>query len=783
LLLLTCLIVTACSPEGRETRRDPSRDARGVATPQTVDSDIATRDGADADAETGADADAETGADADAETGADEVTWEEVRRLVRAGDDEPALAALDRLPQGERDTTGARYLRGRLLERLRRPAEAIEAFELDSSSLSKRVARDLDSRRAALMASANQCPEARPLLQKLGVAPGRAGASARTLAAECALELGEHEAAAGELRALLARSAGDIDTWKVRRLLAEALAVKGEIDEAKSTLHELLVRSPERSEASAVEARIRELGGEVSFTTAERIGRAERLLARRQVDAALVELDASGRPSRPVQLTKWLHLRGMALFRSRHNYAEAAEVLAESGRRSGPNAIDDEFHAARALSRADRDNEAIAAYQELVKSHPTHARAAEAEYLAAWLDIRHERTRGERNMDRFLKGPRARLDQELRREATWHLAFRAFERGRHARAAGLFEQYARMGRSGLIRGRGLYWKARALELQGERDEAVEAYHAAIAVEALHWYALLSRQRLIALGEEPGDPFQHEARSAAPASPLPPIPLPGDVAFFASLGLDDDALEELQRQEVSIRATAPEGRALEALIRAYHQVGGFRRAYRMTGTQRETLEERPGPGNRWVWEGAYPRPHDALVRELAREQGVEPSHVYATMRQESGYHPGVVSHADAIGLLQMLPSTARTMSKQMGVPFRREQLFDPEWNLRYGIAEIGSLHRDFDGRLPLTIAAYNAGANRVRRWLSETGEIELDRFVERIPFDETRGYVRRVTSHYARYRYLEDPSRPWPLELPERVGPDSEETSDQPPPTQ
>jgi len=69
-----------------------------------------------------------------------------------------------------------------------------------------------------------------------------------------------------------------------------------------------------------------------------------------------------------------------------------------------------------------------------------------------------------------------------------------------------------------------------------------------------------------------------------------------------------------------------------------------------------------------------------------------------------------------------------------------------------------------------VGAYNAGAARMRRWLTEAGEMDLDRFVERISIDQTRNYIRRVTSHYARYMYLNDPDAGWPdVPMPERVG--------------
>ena len=142
-----------------------------------------------------------------------------------------------------------------------------------------------------------------------------------------------------------------------------------------------------------------------------------------------------------------------------------------------------------------------------------------------------------------------------------------------------------------------------------------------------------------------------------------------------------------------------------------------------------------------------------------------------MRQESGYDPDAVSRADAIGLLQVLPSSGRRIADQRGLPFSRDRLFDPHQNIRLGAAEIaaewGRFRIEGTDVQPLAIAAYNAGGARVQRWLHETGPVDLDLFVERIPFDETRNYVRRVTSHFARYRYAATRET---VTLPERVSP-------------
>ena len=170
-------------------------------------------------------------------------------------------------------------------------------------------------------------------------------------------------------------------------------------------------------------------------------------------------------------------------------------------------------------------------------------------------------------------------------------------------------------------------------------------------------------------------------------------------------------------------------------------------------------------------GGRPWARAAAVTSLsnARAQGLPPEMLWGIMRQESAYDPDAVSYADAIGLLQLLPSTAERVARGAGVTFRRDMLFDPEWNTRLAASYVRTLV-DAHG-VPLAFAAFNAGGHRVDEWLERSGEMDLDLFVEEIPFDQTRGYIRRVTSHYARYLYLRDPARGWPeLELPARVAP-------------
>src|SRR5690606_37381038 len=103
-----------------------------------------------------------------------------------------------------------------------------------------------------------------------------------------------------------------------------------------------------------------------------------------------------------------------------------------------------------------------------------------------------------------------------------------------------------------------------------------------------------------------------------------------------------------------------------------------------------------------------------------------------------------SHADAWGLMQLLPGVARQVAKSAGLPYSTpQQLFDPEYNVRLGTRFLGQMARKYDGSPWLASAAYNAGPAPVGRWLDARGSLDPDFFIETIPYKETREYVARV----------------------------------------
>ncbi|MFW6050450.1 MAG: transglycosylase SLT domain-containing protein [Myxococcota bacterium] len=663
-----------------------------------------------------------------------------------------------------------RYLAARRLEERDQLAAAREVYgRIDVDRLPPPVARDVRVRRAVLMARTGDCEAARPRLAELAEkVGGHRGAVLEAMAAECAVVAGELDAAAEALRAVVERNARRVDAVAAWIGLAQALAARGNEDEAIAELRALWVARPEHPEAARVAAQLRRLaGGPVELTPEERMDRAERLSRFGRHRDALEELDRAGRPAARELRSRWLHVRGMALYRTRHDYAAAASLLAQAARLGGPTEVEDAFHAARALSRAGRTDEAIRAYRRLVRRHPRERYAATAEYLAAWLELRHGRRGGRRHMAAFVAGPRARQAPDRARTARWQLALADFEAGRHHRAARGFEAYARAGAGAMVRARGLYWRGRALQAAGDRARARDAYRRAAEVEALHYYALLARRRLARLAEEGKGP---EPLPPAPAaSPPVRVELPAAVRFYARLGFARDARDALRDAEDAVADAAPEGRGLSAVVAAHLELGAPGRAHRLVAWRRgDELARLPTKETRWVWDAGHPRPWRASLEAAAREDAVPPALVHAVMRQESGFEPEAVSYAGAVGLMQLMPATARGLSPEA----TRRRLFEPRFNIRLGGRLLGRLLRDFDGCEPLAVAAYNAGGHRVRRWLERDGRLPLDHLIERIPIDQTRNYVRRVATHYARYQYLEGTDEPrFACDPTDVVGPD------------
>jgi soluble lytic murein transglycosylase len=150
----------------------------------------------------------------------------------------------------------------------------------------------------------------------------------------------------------------------------------------------------------------------------------------------------------------------------------------------------------------------------------------------------------------------------------------------------------------------------------------------------------------------------------------------------------------------------------------------------------------------------PRGYEAIVRENARATGLAPGLVWALIQRESRFAPGAVSPVGAVGLMQLMPETARRIAQEMGdKDFDADRVREPEVNVRYGCRYLQGLLQRYGGRTGIAAAAYNAGEDAVDRWLRVRGDIAPDVFVEEIPYKETRAYAMDVQRDFALYGWL------------------------------
>jgi soluble lytic murein transglycosylase len=169
---------------------------------------------------------------------------------------------------------------------------------------------------------------------------------------------------------------------------------------------------------------------------------------------------------------------------------------------------------------------------------------------------------------------------------------------------------------------------------------------------------------------------------------------------------------------------------------------------------------PAGDNRKRWTLAFPRGYEPLVVEHAARNGQPAALQFAIIREESAFDPLDESFANAVGLTQLTQAPAKRFAQ--GLPYTREALRDPVINVTIGARELGDLWKRTGGAAALAIAGYNAGDGAVRRWLRASPPgLALDEWIERIPYDETRGYTKRVLGSFFAYHWLYEAGDPVP----------------------
>ena len=368
----------------------------------------------------------------------------------------------------------------------------------------------------------------------------------------------------------------------------------------------------------------------------------------------------------------------------------------------------------------DADTPARKLLAEYVRRYPDGPHVAECLYATAQIHFAAAR-HGEAAIG-FAKMLRAYPKSPLGGEARWQIGWTLYRSGRFDKAEAAFERAAR---SSEWRMSALYWRARSRQRQGL--DATAHYAALIRRSPDDYYAWMAGRRI---GQSIVVP------TAKPSAAFGKLPADrGNVHLRRMNTLVTIGLRDLARRELeSVSGVLPVRERLDAWV----AVGGYREALRRAYNESRCQPLHP------LAAYCYPHAFPTIVDRESRRHAIDPWLLLSLIRQESLFDPEALSRANARGLMQLLPKTAKETAQALGwAGFTVSSLFIPEYNIALGVAHLSKLARKFEGSVVRMLAAYNAGVRAVTKWDQRFPGAEDDEFVDSISYRETRNYVRKV----------------------------------------
>lgn len=545
---------------------------------------------------------------------------------------------------------------------------------------------------------------------------------------------------------------------RVTRVIVEAPAVAEKVDAPAVRDRAALAMGLRAAPKLTVEERARQaqawLDGwqpkharEIADGVLREIGPADRERAEVACRAATVRAQATPRGRSEEAAEAW----GAAIVRCRDDADADQRAVAL-------------YQGGKASAQARRTAEALARFGAVEKQFPKHRLADDARFRSALLiDDQGNRPR---SLEILASIADEYPDGDMGRDALFRVGLARLEARELAGAQAIFDRLLSSPPDAWSWGsaaRTEYFRARVAELAGDRDDASARYAAVVAHRPLSYPMLLAFSRLRNIDETLALSTLEQAVRTEPQGPFltgPHAEL-GAAGFGRFLQLLEVGEIDAARREAAAAGLTSEAADSEVLwvVGWLFDLAGAPSIGHAFARARLTDYRSHWPSGRWrfAWEVAFPRPWAEVVARESDSSRIPAPLTWAIMREESAFDPEARSSANAIGLMQLLGSTAGRVAQGTSLSWDEQALRRPEISIALGTRLLSSLRTSFPGRPDLAIAAYNGGAVAVRRWLADRGGDDLDIFIERIPFDETRNYVKRVLASQASYAYLYAPA--------------------------
>lgn len=360
-------------------------------------------------------------------------------------------------------------------------------------------------------------------------------------------------------------------------------------------------------------------------------------------------------------------------------------------------------------------------------------------------------------------------DSGVRSRIRWYRAWNLRKLGRWNEAAKILAALLEDEESQPIIARNRFWLGRTYKDAGQIDKASAEFKWLIENDPIGYYSTLAYRELQspmpALTPLRDVPVPLRAPTSVPGTP--------SSATIAALSNEESLIFEwliaTGETEIGRRLLDNIGVARRAMfskehllqyLQLYARAGAYHSLFaRMADiapeTRREILDRNP--------ELIFPQPWSQHISASARQFEIPPALIYSIMRQESSFNPRVRSHADAMGLMQLIPVVANETARSIGVDIGEpETLYKPDLNIMLGTAHLRELLKKWHGRFIPSVASYNANEKAVLGWLRTRDRRDPLQFIEDIPYEETRGYVKLVLRNFIFYSRLASNGAPVPF---------------------
>jgi soluble lytic murein transglycosylase len=281
-----------------------------------------------------------------------------------------------------------------------------------------------------------------------------------------------------------------------------------------------------------------------------------------------------------------------------------------------------------------------------------------------------------------------------------------------------------------------FWKAKALTRQGKVDEAKALFESITSKDSFGYYGLVSSL-------ETKEVLPHLPPSVIIIEPFGHALLDWLIAMEEKL-FATKVLKEINPQ---FKTIAQRERAMSLYAQTEWFQGGMVQIYNFPIRSREDL-------TRKYITVVFPTPNSEIVDQFAEKYNVPKAFIYAITRQESTFNPNIRSWADAFGLMQMTPEKATELSAKHNIPYRHfSELYNPKLNIELGTALLSDLRTLFSSKFIPSVAAYNASTDVIAVWERERFNGNYLEFIEMIPYEETRNYIKLVFRNYITYKRI------------------------------